>query len=137
MTAMAAAADIGHAVQFYREEGELFDTVGVFGEMLSLLWNRGALWDDSHADALSAVCRLHSAVLGHFPNDVRAPGKARRLVGDALVRWGHEQELSESIALVVSELATNAVTHARSAFSVLARSDDQVIRDLGARRERL
>jgi anti-sigma regulatory factor (Ser/Thr protein kinase) len=245
MTAMVAAADIGHAVQFYREEGELFDTVGtfladgirhgdvsiviatephlrtfdsalvnagidpvaaraderlltldaatmltrvirngrperaaflstmgtvvrcaaedgrsvrVFGEMVSLLWNRGdvigaieletlwnelrrelrfsllcaycgdSLWDDSHADARSAVCRLHSAVLGHFPNDAGAPRKARRLVADALVQWGHEQELSESIALVVSELATNAVTHARSAFSVLARSDHQVIR---------
>ena len=87
-----------------------------------------SVWDDSHAHALSAVCRLHSAVLGQFPNDVGAPAKARRLVGDALVQWGHGPELSDSIALVVSELATNAVTHARSAFSVLARSDQQVIR---------
>jgi DcmR-like sensory protein len=183
---MAAVADIGHAVQFYRDEWELFDTVGtfadgirdgdvsiviatephlrafdstlvtagidpaaaradgrlvtldattllagvisngrldraaflstmgsivrratddrrpvrVFGEMVSLLWNRGdvigaieletlwnelrrevrfsllcsycgdSLWDDSHADAVSAVYRLHPAVLGHFDNDV-------------------------------------------------------------------
>jgi anti-sigma regulatory factor (Ser/Thr protein kinase) len=130
----------------------------VFAEMASLLWDAGdvigaieletlcnelrrqigfsmlctyhgeALHDDSHADALSAVCRLHSAVLGHFPNEPTAPGEARRLVADALLQWGHAQELSESIALVVSELATNAVTHARSPFSVLARSDQQVIR---------
>jgi anti-sigma regulatory factor (Ser/Thr protein kinase) len=132
--------------------------IRVFGEMVSLLWNAGdvigpievetlcnqlrremrfsmlcayhgeSLWDDSHADALSAVCRLHSAVVGHFPNDVAAPGEARRLVGDALMQWGHGQELSDSVALVVSELATNAVTHARSPFSVRARSDQQVIR---------
>ena len=44
------------------------------------------------------------------------------------MQWGHAQEVSESIALVVSELATNAVTHARSPFSVLARSDQHVIR---------
>ena len=132
--------------------------VRMFGEMVSLLWNAGdvigaieletlcnqlrremrlsmlcayhgeSLWDDSHAEALSAVCRLHSAVLGHFPNDVTAPGEARRLVGQALLEWGHAQELSDSVALVVTELATNAVTHARSPFSVLARSEQQVIR---------
>jgi anti-sigma regulatory factor (Ser/Thr protein kinase) len=242
---MPATADIGHAVQFYREDAELYDTVGtyvaegirdggvsimvtraarregfdealvtagvdpvaacedgrllsfdaatmlaritrggrldpaaflatagaavrraaesrrpvrVYGEMVSLLWNAGdvigaieletlcnellrevgfsmlcsyhgeSLTDDSHADALSAVCRLHSAVLGNFPNDASSPGAARRLVADALLQWGHAQELSESIALVVSELATNAVRHARSPFSVLARSDQHVIR---------
>ncbi|HEV7175991.1 MAG TPA: MEDS domain-containing protein [Solirubrobacteraceae bacterium] len=242
---MPAVADIGHAVQFYREDAELFDTVAtfladgiragdvsiviatephlrgfdsalvaagldpvaaradgllvsldadvalarvirngrldraafasamdnvmqraadsrrpvrMFGEMVSLLWNAGdvigaieletlcnqlrremrlsmlcgyhgeSLWDDSHADALSAVCRLHSAVLGHFSDDATAPGEARRLVGQVLTQWGHGQELSDSVALVVSELATNAVTHAQSPFSVLARSDQQVIR---------
>ena len=132
--------------------------VRMFGEMVSLLWNAGdvigaieletlcnqlrremrlsmlcayhgeSLWDDSHAEALSAVCRLHSAVLGHFPNDVTAPGEARRLVGQTLMQWGHGQELADAIALVVSELATNAVRHARSPFSVLARSDQRVIR---------
>ena len=242
---MPAVADIGHAVQFYREDAELFETVGPFladgirdgdvsimivtephlrvfdralvaagidptaaredgrlvsldatatlarvirngrldraafsatvgsvmhraaqprrpvrvvGEMVSMLWDAGdvigaieletlcnqlrremrlsmlcayradSVWDDSHADALSAVCRLHSAVVGHFPNDPTAPGEARRLVADVLMEWGYAQELSDSIALVVSELATNAVTHARSPFSVLARSDQQVIR---------
>ncbi len=242
---MPAVADIGHAVQFYREDAELSDAVGTFladgirngevsivtatqdhlrgfdsalvaagvdpaaaredgllvsfdaaatlarltrggrldgaafsatfgdvmrraaetrrpvracGEMVSLLWEAGdvigaieletlcnelrremrfsmlctyhaeSLWDDSHEDAVSAVCRLHSAVLGHFPNEITAPAKARRLVGDALVQWGYDHELSSQIALVVSELTTNAVRHARSPFSVLVRSDQQVIR---------
>lgn len=245
MNRIPAAADIGHAVQFYRDDAELYDTVGpyvaegirdggvsvmvvtaarregfddalvaagvdpvaaredgrlltfdadttlagimrdgrldraaffatagaairraaesrrpvpVYGEMVSLLWNAGdvigaieletlcnelrrevgismlctyhgdALSDDSHADALSAVCRLHSAVLGHFPNDIRSPRDARRLVADVLMQWGQAQESSESIALVVSELATNAVRHTHSSFSVLARSDQHVIR---------
>lgn len=242
---MPAVADIGHAVQFYREDAELFDTVAtfladgirdggvsvaittgahsralddalvaigidpfaareegqlldfdaettlarilrggrldhasfrrtaaalvpggaqsrrpvrVFGEMAGMLWDAGdvisaieletlcnelrrqvgfsmlcpyhgdALHDDAHADALSAVCRLHSAVLGHFPNDVSSPRDARRLVADALLQWGHAQELSESIALVVSELASNAVRHTHSPFSVLAQADQHVIR---------
>jgi hypothetical protein len=146
------------AATVVRRAAEMRRPVHVYGEMVSLLWNAGdvigaieletlcnelrrevgfsmlctyqgeSLWDDAHADALSAVCRLHSAVLGHFPNDDNAPRDARRLVADALQQWGHPQEVSESIALVVSELATNAVTHARSPFSVLARSDQHVIR---------
>lgn len=132
--------------------------VRAFGEMVSLLWEAGdviaaieleTLWnelrrdlsfsllcayhgeapgDESHTDALAAVCRLHQGVVGHFSNDIDAPARARRLVGKALAQSGHGQELSEAIALVVSELATNAVTHARSPFFVLARSDDRVIR---------
>jgi anti-sigma regulatory factor (Ser/Thr protein kinase) len=92
-------------------------------------YHRGdSLEDDSHADAMAAVCRLHEGVLGQFFSQADAPRKARRLVDDALAQWGHGHELSQAIALVVSELATNAVRHARSPFSVLARSDDQVIR---------
>jgi anti-sigma regulatory factor (Ser/Thr protein kinase) len=141
-----------------RRAAERCRPVRVYGEMVSLLWNAGdvigaieletlcnelrrevgfsmlcsyrgeSLRDKSHADALSAVCRLHSAVLGHFHNDAGAPGEARRLVAETLRQWGHGPELSDSIGLVVSELATNAVTHARSPFSVLARSDQHVIR---------
>jgi MEDS: MEthanogen/methylotroph, DcmR Sensory domain/Histidine kinase-like ATPase domain len=151
----AFSATVGSVI---RRAAETRRPIRVFGEMVSLLWNAGdvigaievetvcnqlrremrlsmlcahhgeSLWDDSHADALSAVCQLHSAVVGHFPNDIAAPGEARRLVGDALMQWGHGQELSDSVGLVVSELAANAVTHARSPFSVLARSDQQVIR---------
>jgi anti-sigma regulatory factor (Ser/Thr protein kinase) len=151
----AFSATVGEVL---RRAAERRRPVRVYGEMVALLWNAGdvigaieletlcnelrrevgfsmlcsyhaeSLRDESHADALSAVCRLHSAVLGHFPNDAGAPGDARRLVADALRQWGHGSELSDSIGLVVSELATNAVTHARSPFSVLARSDQHVIR---------
>ncbi|MGC0312588.1 ATP-binding SpoIIE family protein phosphatase [Kitasatospora acidiphila] len=40
------------------------------------------------------------------------PGRARRLAGHALRRWGLE-ELAESTELMVSELVTNAVQHAK------------------------
>ncbi len=43
----------------------------------------------------------------------RAAGEARRTVTDALSRWGLAW-LAESTALIVSELVTNAITHAHS-----------------------
>lgn len=46
--------------------------------------------------------------------------QARRFTTDTLVAWGFEQ-LVDAGALVVSELATNAVLHARSAFTVRLR----------------
>jgi anti-sigma regulatory factor (Ser/Thr protein kinase) len=119
------AGDVIGAIELETLCNELRREVG-FSMLCS--YRGESLWDESHADALSAVCRLHSTVLGHFRNDARAPGEARRLIAEALRQWGHGPDLSDSIGLVVSELATNAVTHARSPFSVLARSDQHVIR---------
>jgi MEDS: MEthanogen/methylotroph, DcmR Sensory domain/Histidine kinase-like ATPase domain len=95
--------------------------------------------DRQHASALQQVCHLHSSVLGS-PADAEAaesagdcrqagisarfaaapdsPGCARHLVVDALRRWGAPDTLVNDVALLVSELATNAVRHAGSAFSV-------------------
>jgi anti-sigma regulatory factor (Ser/Thr protein kinase) len=85
-----------------------------------------------HAESLSQICHLHSSVLrlaesevsGRFPAEHSAPGEARRLVAHALGRWGHSGTFSEAAQLVVTELATNAVLHAGSEFSVLARAED-------------
>jgi anti-sigma regulatory factor (Ser/Thr protein kinase) len=85
-----------------------------------------------HAESLAQVCHLHSSVLrstesevsGRFPAEHDAPGEARRLVAHALGRWGHSGALSDDAQLVVTELATNAVLHAGSEFSVLARAED-------------
>jgi anti-sigma regulatory factor (Ser/Thr protein kinase) len=85
-----------------------------------------------HAEALDHVCRLHSSVLterddeirsvaGRFSGDDDAPRAARRLVADALRRWGADTALVEDAQLVMSELATNAIRHARSGFSVAVR----------------
>jgi hypothetical protein len=55
-----------------------------------------------------------------FPAEVDSPGRARRLVVAALRRWGRES-LGDDAALVLSELATNAVLHAKSPFSIVVR----------------
>jgi anti-sigma regulatory factor (Ser/Thr protein kinase) len=102
-----------------------------------------------HAEALEHVCQLHSSVfqaprdagqLGddsgpptievsrRFPAERDAPRAARGFVGDVLRRWGHRGTLLQDSQLVVSELATNAVVHARSAFSVVARREGSGVR---------
>jgi anti-sigma regulatory factor (Ser/Thr protein kinase) len=90
---------------------------------------------EDHAGAFHQVCHLHSAIVGpNFSNDVfdlhrteevrefasglRAPRSARRFVVETLERWGREEELVDDAALVVTELATNAVIHAQSDFVV-------------------
>jgi anti-sigma regulatory factor (Ser/Thr protein kinase) len=49
-------------------------------------------------------------------------------VADALRRWGHSEILLQDSQLVVSELATNAVVHAHSEFSVVARREGSGVR---------
>ena len=183
---MPAVADIGHAVQFYREDAELFDTVATFladgiragdisiviatephlrgfdsalvaagldpvaaradGLLVSLdadvtlarVIRNGRLDRAAFASAMDSV--MQRAADSRRP--VRMFGEMVSLLwnaGDVIgaieletlcnqLRREIGQELSDSVALVVSELATNAVTHAQSPFSVLARSDQQVIR---------
>src|SRR4029077_18535637 len=62
------------------------------------------------------------------PAESDAPRAARGFVADALRRWGHSGILLQDSQLVVSEVATNAVVHARSAFSVLARREGSGVR---------
>ena len=102
-----------------------------------------------HAEALDHICHLHSSVLqrprdtGQLGDDSGpsavevsrqflperdAPGAARGFVGDALRRWGHIGTLVQDSQLVVSELATNAVVHARSPFAVIARREGAGVR---------
>ncbi|MGW7417602.1 ATP-binding SpoIIE family protein phosphatase [Streptomyces sp. NPDC054863] len=53
----------------------------------------------------------------------QAPGRARRLAGRALERWGLE-ELSDSVELLVSEVVTNAVRYAERPVTLrLLRTD--------------
>jgi anti-sigma regulatory factor (Ser/Thr protein kinase) len=102
-----------------------------------------------HAEALQHICQLHSSVLQaphaegqagdhsgpsatevsrRFPAERDAPRAARGFVADAMRRWGHSGTLLQDSVLVVSELATNAVVHARSAFSVVARREGSGVR---------
>ena len=94
---------------------------------------------DEHAQALEQVCHLHSSELpratvhGHhtarpamaevsarFSATRDAPRTARHFMTDA---WGYGGSLVRDAQLVVAELASNAVVHARSSFSVAARAE--------------
>lgn len=52
-----------------------------------------------------------------LPGATASIPQARRFAKDTLLAWGFDQ-LLDAAALVVSELATNAVLHARSPFTV-------------------
>ncbi len=66
-------------------------------------------------------------MIAEFATELDSPGRARRLVVAALHQWGHES-LVDDAALVLSELATNAVLHARSPFSVVVRKQRSGLR---------
>ena len=83
----------------------------------------------------SEVCDAHTHVVGgaptapdaelsrRFPASVAAPRQARRFVAESLQLW-RRPELVDAAVLVTSELATNAVRHAGTDFTVsLTRSD--------------
>lgn len=57
--------------------------------------------------------------------DAHSVAEARSFVGDALRHCDHETV--DVARLLISELATNALTHARSAFAVTASESDGMI----------
>ena len=79
---------------------------------------------EGDADAFPAVCAQHSAVVGApsvlaraFPWSGAGPADARRFVTDTLVAWSRT-DLVDDAAVITTELATNAVLHARTGFTV-------------------
>lgn len=62
-----------------------------------------------------------------FDGSFESVSAARGFVGGVLREWGDER-VAEEAGLVVTELATNAVIHARSKFSVSVRQSDDVLR---------
>jgi anti-sigma regulatory factor (Ser/Thr protein kinase) len=63
-----------------------------------------------------------------FPADRTAPSRARRFVADTLRSWGVPRDKIADAVLLVSELVTNALLHARSAPSVEVTRDEGHIR---------
>jgi anti-sigma regulatory factor (Ser/Thr protein kinase) len=108
-----------------------------------------SVFESEHAEAVEEICRLHSSVLGRssegdqgvaaprspehevlaeFAAEHTAPGSARGLVAAAMRCWGSNETVLEDAALVLSELATNAVLHAGSPFSIAVRLEDSTLR---------
>ena len=103
---------------------------------------------DEQADSFRHVCHLHSAVVARSPissgpaapisvaraEDARsfacelyAPSAARQFVAETLIAWGRAP-LVDDASIVVAELATNAVVHARSEFVVAVSAHDDIVR---------
>jgi histidine kinase-like protein len=92
---------------------------------------------DGRFDGSAQAGRMHRAVIGAAPpggpgsgaqGAVRtfafsrdAPAAARHFAVGALRRWGIA-DLADDVALVVTELAANAVRHARTGFTVILSS---------------
>jgi MEDS: MEthanogen/methylotroph, DcmR Sensory domain/Histidine kinase-like ATPase domain len=144
------AVETGREVRAYGEMvALLWDEGHVLGAIeLEKLWNGLAaefqfslfcayhihsVAGEEHADALHEVCRLHTAVVddakARFRAGPDAPLAARRFVAGLLSRHPYGDRVDAGDAqLVVSELATNAVIHAGTPFSVTVRSDGSFVR---------
>jgi anti-sigma regulatory factor (Ser/Thr protein kinase) len=146
------AASCGRVVRAYGEMVALLWEAGNVVEAIELerLWNHlaeevplsllcgypcQAMEEPGAISAFAEVCEVHSDVVAgaptpegaeisrRFPGAARAPGHARQFVAEVLRTWARS-DLTDQAMLVVSELATNAVMHARSGFTVsLARAD--------------
>jgi anti-sigma regulatory factor (Ser/Thr protein kinase) len=64
---------------------------------------------------------VHPIVRAAYPADRTAVARARRFVRDTLIGWGADDAIDDAV-LLTSELATNAVIHARTPFEVVCRA---------------
>ena len=85
-------------------------------------------------DAFAEVCRLHGEIVGGRSGTARpfafsreAPAEARHFAVATLNLWG-AGDLAGDVALVVTELAANAIVHAGSAFTVTLSARGNVLR---------
>ncbi len=90
---------------------------------------------DLHGEAVSAPSPGDDGTFdevraaAEFCADWSAPGTARRWARSVLGRWSLANDgLLDDVALVVTELANNAVLHARSTFVVDVRTDVDLVR---------
>src|SRR5438874_1327182 len=108
-----------HVVHFYERDSDLVDVI-----VADLVDAWRAVAAPGHAAALHEICGLHSEVfhapatveaqrvVQEFAPGVDAPRAARRFVVDVLRGWGRD-DLVVDAAIVLTELATNAVLHAQ------------------------
>jgi hypothetical protein len=106
-------------------------------------YQAGSATRDGHLDAFAEVCRLHREVVGlssagtsavggpaavrTYPFSRDAPAVARHFTVGTLHDWG-AGDIADDAALVVTELAANAIIHAHSAFTILLSADGDLVR---------
>ena len=121
---------------------EMWDSLGL-SHSFSLFcgYPASSVTGDGHLEAFAQVCRLHNSVVGGWPTpaDPRpgairafalsgdAPAAARHFAVDAVRRLG-AADLADDTALVVTELAANAIVHAQTGFTVDLSAGPDVLR---------
>lgn len=146
----------GEMVALLWDEGNVLGAIeleGLWNELarelpFSLLcaYPAASVAGEENADALQRVCHLHSSVRGpaakaaagnaqpptelasEFPRSRDAPRMARHELAHSLEQAGHDATFIANASLVLTELATNAVLHARSPFSLAVTSEDSTLR---------
>ena len=66
---------------------------------------------------------MHPSLRAGFPAERSAVARARGFVRETLIAWGADEATDDAV-LLTSELATNAVMHARTPFEVVCRRGD-------------
>jgi hypothetical protein len=119
---------------------ELWDALGL-RHAFSLFcgYPASSVSGDGHLEAFAEVCRLHRSVVGGWPAPAAlgatrtfawsgdAPAAARHFAVDAVRRLG-AADLADDTALVVTELAANAMVHAGTGFTVDLAAGPDVLR---------
>ena len=143
-----------HVVQFYGHDEELAERVVPHSFSLFCGYPAASVTGDGHLDAFAAVCRLHREVVGlspagasglggpadghsavrTYPFSRDAPAVARHFTVGTLHDWG-AGDIAGDAALVVTELAANAIVHAHSAFTIVLSAHGDLVRIAGTRRE--
>jgi hypothetical protein len=127
---------------------EMWDSLGLSHSFsLFCGYPASSVTGDGHLEAFAQVCRLHNSVVGAWPSPASratvpsgpgaicatvptspgairafalsgdAPAAARHFAVDAVRRLG-AADLADDTALVVTELAANAIVHAQTGFTV-------------------
>jgi MEDS: MEthanogen/methylotroph, DcmR Sensory domain len=148
-TVIAAAGAGGRPVRAFGEMVALLWDDGLVNDAVQL----EAMWEElggrypfslfcgyradsvtSDMDAFAEVCRLHGEIGGGrsvtartFAFSREAPAAARHFAVATLNAWG-AGDLAGDVALVVTELAANAIMHAQSAFTVILSARDDLLR---------
>jgi len=119
---------------------ELWDALGLrYAFSLFCGYPASSVSGDGHLEAFAEVCRLHHSVVGGWPAPAApratrtfawsgdAPAAARHFAVDAVRRLG-AADLADDTALVVTELAANAMVHAGTGFTVDLAAGPDVLR---------
>jgi anti-sigma regulatory factor (Ser/Thr protein kinase) len=118
-----ASLECGLRLQCYVETGGPTGRLvrELLGHQMSFHPGRKAALAAGEADG-AQVCRAHL----HLPADAHSAAQARAVIADLCRRWGIPKIVDDA-QLIVSELVTNAVQHARTEIDLIATLRDDLL----------